>query len=190
MKTSTDILTFWFGSAGPKRWYQKSDVFDAQIRQEFEDTAVDLAGSLSRKSPHTKPPHAWEGDSESALALIIALDQFPRNMYRDTKAAFAWDDLALDVARRMVSANLDLKIDQSRRAFIYMPFMHSENLEDQSRCVALADQRLNSDSTLHHAREHRKLIERFGRFPHRNEILERTSTPAELRFLEHGGYAP
>ena len=90
-------------------------------------------------------------------------------------------DLALDVARRMVGANLDLKIEQSRRAFIYMPFMHSENLADQSRCVALADQRLNSDSTLHHAREHRKLIERFGRFPHRNKILE-TDVNARLNY--------
>ncbi len=190
MKTASDILTFWFDSAGPKRWYQKSDVFDAQIRREFEDTAVDLAGSLARKPSHSKSPHDWEDDNESILALIIALDQFPRNMYRDTKAAFAWDALALGVARRMVGANLDLKIDQSRRAFVYMPFMHSENLDDQDRCVALADQRLNSDSTLHHAREHRKVIERFGRFPHRNKILERTSTQAELRFLEHDGYAP
>lgn len=185
MKTAEDILAFWFGSAGPKKWYQKSDAFDALIRSEFEDTAVELAGELSRRTPHK-----WEATPESALALIITLDQFPRNMYRGTKATFAWDGLALGAAKRLAAKNHDLKIDQGRRAFIYMPYMHSENLSDQDDCIALIDQRLENENTLHHAREHRKVIARFGRFPHRNEFLGRESTNEEAAFLKNGGYAP
>ena len=185
MKTVSDILVFWFEESGPKKWYQKSDEFDAHIRREFEVTAIDLAGSLLRQAPHK-----WESDVNGALALIIALDQFSRNMYRGTKAAFAWDDLALGAAKRLIAKNYDLKIPQTRRAFVYMPYMHSENLADQESCVALIDQRLESKNTLHHAREHRKVIAKFGRFPHRNEILGRTSTPAEARFLGSGGYSP
>ena len=185
MKTAKDILTFWFDRAGPKKWYQKSDSFDALIRTEFEETALQLAGDLSRGAPHD-----WEDDSDSHLALIIALDQFPRNMYRGTQAAFAWDTLALNVAKRLVAKNHDLKISQDKRAFVYMPYMHSENLTDQDDCVALCDQRLDSQSTLHHAQEHRKVITQFGRFPHRNDTLKRVSTKEEMDFLTRGGYAP
>jgi len=117
------------------------------------------------------------------LALIIVLDQFSRNMYRGTKAAFAWDDLALNAAQSMVDKGWDLKIPQDKRAFIYMPFMHAENLAAQNECVRLVDSRLNDASTLHHAKEHRKLIDRFGRFPHRNKMVGRTCTLEEERFL-------
>lgn len=185
MTSADDILTFWFEEAGPSAWYKKSDAFDARIRRKFDDIATDLAGELSRKSPHN-----WEDDPQTALALIIALDQFPRNMYRGTKAAFAWDALALGAAKRLVAKNHDLKIAQNRRAFVYMPYMHSEDLSDQDSCVALIDQRLESENTLHHAREHRKVIAKFGRFPHRNAILGRTPTAAESTFLNSGGYAP
>ena len=185
MSTSDNILQFWFEDAGPKKWYQKSDAFDAEIRARFEDMSMELAAKLSRK-----PPHDWEQSPDSTLALIIALDQFPRNMYRGTKAAFAWDALSLATAKRLVARNHDLKIAQERRAFVYMPYMHSEELADQDSCVALVDQRLDDSNTLHHAREHRKVIDRFGRFPHRNEILGRTSTAQETKFLESGGYAP
>ena len=185
MQTADDILRFWFEEAGSNKWYQKSDAFDAEIRSRFEDISMELAGELSRKSVHK-----WEETSDSSLALIIALDQFPRNMYRGTKASFAWDSLALGAAKRLVSKNHDLKIAQERRAFVYMPYMHSEELIDQDSCVALVDQRLNNSNTLHHAREHRKVIDRFGRFPHRNAILGRASTPQEIKFLKSGGYAP
>ena len=126
----------------------------------------------------------------SSLALIIVLDQFPRNMYRETKAAFAWDKKALAAAQFVVEKRWDLKIPQERRAFIYMPFMHAEDLEMQNECVRLVDSRLNGESTLHHAKEHRKLIERFGRFPHRNKTLGRESTDEEIGFLAKGGYVP
>lgn len=185
MKTPEDILKFWFETSGPSFWYKRSDAFDAQIRREFETTAITLAGELMRKTPHT-----WETRPQTALALIIALDQFSRNMYRGTKAAFAWDAAALGAAKRLTASNHDLNIAQDQRAFIYMPFMHSENLADQNRCVELCDQRLQDASTLHHAKEHRKLIEKFGRFPHRNSILGRHSTKAESQFLSTGGYAP
>jgi uncharacterized protein (DUF924 family) len=185
MQTPDAILDFWFKDAGPTHWFQASDAFDARVRREFEITAVDLAAGFSRGKPHP-----WEDAAESCLALIIALDQFSRNMYRGTRAAFAWDPLALGAAKRMTERNQDLKVNQSRRAFVYMPFMHSETADDQARCVALCDQRLEDASTLHHAKEHQKLITRFGRFPHRNEILGRQSTPQELQFLANKGYSP
>ena len=158
----------------------QSDAFDALVRQNFEDTAVTLAVDGSD----------WEEAPEHHLALIIALDQFPRNMYRGTPAAFAWDAKALASAKRAVGKGWDLKTAQDQRAFIYMPYMHAENLDDQNECVRLVDSRLNDESTLHHAKEHRKLIERFGRFPHRNEFLGRISTEEEIRFLKNGGYNP
>ena len=178
--TPETVLTFWYEEAGPKHWFQQSDAFDAQVRQRFEETTLSLATDAG----------AWTETAERSLALIIALDQFSRNMYRGTKAAFAFDDKALGYAQVMTDKGWDLKIDQSRRAFVYMPFMHAENLAAQNECVRLMDMRLDNENNLHHAKEHRKVIERFGRFPHRNEILGRKSTPEEIAFLKSGGYAP
>ncbi len=179
-----DITAFWFAEAGPKDWFKKSDAFDAMIRQRFEEAAIDIAASVS------KAPHLWEASPDSTLALIIVLDQFPRNMYRDTPAAFGWDAYALGVSERMIEKGWDLKIPQDRRSFAYMPFMHSERLSNQDRCVALMESRLDNETNVKHAVSHRNLIERFGRFPHRNAILGRASTPEEIEFLENGGYAP
>ena len=178
--TSNDILTFWFDEAGPKKWFQRSDAFDAEIRRRFEETSL----SLSTDS------QGWQSSPESSLALIIALDQFPRNMYRGTTASFAFDAKALSYAQAMTDKGWDLKIDQSRRAFAYMPFMHAEDISFQNECVRLMDMRLDNENNLHHAKEHRKVIKRFGRFPHRNAILGRESTPEEITFLKNGGYAP
>jgi len=185
LSLSEDILTFWFKQAGPKTWFSKSDAFDSLVRTTFETQAVELAANLSGRKPR-----ALEETPDGSLALIIALDQFPRNMYRDTKAMFAWDDLALTAAKRAVEKGFDFKISQDRRAFIYMPYMHSENLSDQDLCVTLCDGRLTDENTLRHAKAHRTVIERFGRFPHRNKILGRDSTAAEIEFLKSGGYAP
>lgn len=185
MKNAQDILTFWFNETPKKNWFQATAAFDSEIRQRFENTATNLAAELSKKKPH-----AWEAQVESSLALILALDQFPRNMYRETPGAFAWDGLALGVASRMVEKGWDLKTDQSQRAFIYMPFMHSEEMTAQNKCVDLCDSRLEDDNTLHHAKEHRKVIKQFGRFPHRNAILKRESTAEEKQFLAKGGYSP
>ena len=111
-------------------------------------------------------------------------------MYRNTPAAFAWDKLALGVSTRMSDKGWDVKIDQSRRAFIYMPFMHAEDMAAQDACVRLMDARVDDPNSLHHAKEHRKVIARFGRFPHRNDILRRETKSEEAKFLKSGGYAP
>lgn len=111
-------------------------------------------------------------------------------MYRGTKAAFAFDNRALEQAKAMTDKGWDLKIDQSRRSFVYMPFMHAEDMAAQNECVRLMDMRLDNANNLHHAKEHRKVIERFGRFPHRNAILGRENTAEETAFLKGGGYAP
>lgn len=185
MTKADDILKFWFETAGPKRWFSKSDAFDSDVRGRFETVSIDLAAYLTRHKTHP-----WEADAPGALALIVALDQFPRNMYRGTKAMFAWDGLSLSAAKRAVDTGHDYKTDQSRRAFIYMPYMHSEHAEDQQRCVDLCDARLTDESTLRHAKAHYTVIERFGRFPHRNPVLGRESTAEETQFLESGGYAP
>lgn len=180
-----DILQFWFTQAGAQKWYNGGADFDASIRELFEDFSVQTAAHV--KKYHS---HEWEQQPESLLALIIMLDQFPRNMYRGTKGAFAFDTSALMLARRAVDARLDLKLPQERRAFVYMPYMHSEDLAMQDECVRLMEARLQSESSVFHAKEHRKLIVKFGRFPHRNAILGRQSTPDEINFLAAGGYAP
>jgi len=180
-----DILQFWFDEAGPKKWYNGGDGFDADIRQRFEEFAIGAAAQLKQDGAHD-----WELEPEATLALIIALDQFSRNMYRGTAGAFAWDALALDLACRAVEKGFDLKIPQDRRAFIYMPHMHAEDVDMQDECVRLIDMRLDNESNLFHAKEHCKLIKRFGRFPHRNAILGRENTPEEKRFLDAGGYSP
>ncbi len=181
----TDILEFWFTHAGSAKWYAKSDAFDAEIRTRFEAFAVDAAAQVKRDGTHE-----WQVEPDTALALIIALDQFPRNMYRDNKGAFAWDKYALACAQNAIAQGHDLKIGQDRRAFFYMPFMHAEDLAMQDECVRLMDMRIDSESSLFHAKAHRKLIADFGRFPHRNKILGRDSTNAERAFLAQGGYAP
>jgi uncharacterized protein (DUF924 family) len=184
MKTPADILDFWFSDRAKKRWFGSTPDFDAEVLQHFEDTAETLA-----KGPFPYP--GWEDTADGALALIIALDQFPRNMFRDTRRAFAWDAKALAAAERMVDASHDMDVPVDRRAFVYMPFMHAEDLAAQNRCVELAGSRLDDGgSTLKHAKSHRDVIERFGRFPHRNEVLGRESTAEERAFLEGGGYDP
>lgn len=185
MVGSQDILDFWFEQSGPKKWYAKSDAFDAEIRAKFEEFSISAAAQIKRRGKHE-----WQDDTESSLALIIALDQFPRNMYRDNKGAFAWDALALSCSKLAVDHGHDLKTVQNLRQFFYLPYMHSEDLAVQDECVRLIDTRLDSSSSLFHAKAHRKLIADFGRFPHRNKILGRVNTNAEQRFLADGGYTP
>lgn len=183
--TPEDILHFWFAESGAKKWHNGGDAFDADIRARFEMFASEAAAALKQEGQHP-----WEATSDGTLALILTLDQFSRNMYRDTKGAFAYDALALALAQRAIDKGHDLKTSQTRRAFFYMPFMHAENMEAQDECVRLSDMRLDSDSTVFHAKEHRKLIARFGRFPYRNKTLGRVSTPEEIIYLEGKGYRP
>jgi uncharacterized protein (DUF924 family) len=186
MTEPDNILRFWFSDRASKYWFKSSDAFDAEIRREFENTAISLAATQAEN----KAPHKWEKHSpEAHLALIIALDQFPRNMYRDTPAAFAWDRYALAAAKRMITRKTDIYLPQKQRPFAYMPFMHSETLADQDECIRLSDARLDDEGTLKFAKIHRDIISSFGRFPHRNQILGRESSPEELTFLNEGGFS-
>ncbi len=185
MITFDEILNYWFELSGPSKWYAKSDAFDADIRTKFEEFSIGAAAFLK-----VEGKHPWLEKPDSALALIICLDQFPRNMYRDNMGAFAWDELALTCAKNSIALGHDLKTLQNRRQFFYLPYMHAEDLATQDECVRLIDGRLDSSSNLFHAKAHRKLISDFGRFPHRNEILGRENTKAERQFLADGGYSP
>ena len=176
--TPSGILAFW-REAGRERWYKRSDAFDAEVGRRFlplwkRATAGELA--------------SWEESDEGALALVIALDQFPRNMFRGTPEAFASDALARDVARRAIDRGVDGRIDPILLEFLYLPFMHSEHLPDQLHCVALFQNTDNAEN-LKYAREHADIIQRFGRFPHRNRLLDRATTEEEQAFLDGGGFA-
>jgi len=182
--TPAEVLDFWFSGTAKAHWFNSTSVFDAEVRARFGQGAETLA-----KGPFPHP--TWENDAQSALGLIITLDQFPRNMFRGSPRAFAWDGRAGAIAARMVDRRWDMEIPEDRRPFVYMPFMHAEDLMAQNRCVELSGSRLNDDgSTLRHAEAHRDVIERFGRFPHRNDALGRESTSEERKFLEAGGYNP
>lgn len=185
MKTAADILNFWFSDRVKARWFNSTAGFDAEIINQFGDTADMLA-----KGPF--PHSTWETEPDSALALIIALDQFPRNMFRGAAEAFQWDALSLGVAERMIDQAWDMEIPTARRSFVYMPFMHAEDLTAQNRCVELTGFRLEDGGggTLHAAISHRDVIEQFGRFPHRNATLGREITLEERQFLKSGGYDP
>lgn len=187
------ILDFWFGKPGDvkwgqyhKAWFIKDAHFDAQIRQQFlADTEKAAAGEYAR----------WLATPESAVALLLLLDQFPRNLYRGSALSFATDDQALKVAQQLVDEGADKSLPPFYRFFIYVPFEHSEVMAHQNRCVKLmralveAEPELSEDlkGGLDYAIRHREVIERFGRFPHRNKILGRQSTPAEKAFLEQPG---
>lgn len=179
------ILGFWFNQAGPRRWYAVDPKFDGLVRRRFAPWLHQFRGVASVDGD------GWLAAPQSGLALVIALDQFPRNIWRGSNAAFDLDLLALEAARILVARGFDLALTDQQRPFIYMPFMHSEVLADQDRCVELAAERLpKSDSTLRHAELHRDVIRRFGRFPYRNAALGRETTVEEQRYLDEGGYAP
>jgi len=171
-----DILAFW-RQVGPERWYERDDALDADVRSRFlELWRKAAAGELS----------SWEATDDGALALAIVLDQFPRNMFRDDIKAYSSDALAREVAGRAIARGADMRVDPALLEFLYMPLMHSEQLTDQQRCVELF--RGNADK-LTYAERHADIIRRFGRFPHRNRILGRTTTPEEQAFLDGGGFA-
>jgi uncharacterized protein (DUF924 family) len=177
--TSADILTFW-RDAGPDRWYTPDGAFDAEVRRRIlELWKKAAAGELS----------AWETSDDGALALVIVLDQFPRNMFRGDAMTYASDALARDVARRAIESGVDARIDPPLRQFLHLPFMHSEHLADQLRCIDLSRKAGDTES-LKWAEHHADIIRRFGRFPHRNRILGRATTPEEQAFLDEGGFSP
>lgn len=182
--TIDEILDFWFETAGPARWYAASPAFDARVRRLFARPIEDHARLWWESE------HPWEDSAFGSFALILMFDQFTRNAWRGSGHAFAHDELARNIAWNMIERGFDWAIPDNRRAFVYMPFMHSEEIEDQDLCVALAGERLSGSGTLDHAKKHREVIRQFGRFPYRNEALQRTSTAAETAYLQGGGYAP
>jgi uncharacterized protein (DUF924 family) len=172
------VLAFW-RAAGPDKWFKKDAGFDDEIRRRFLETHEAAAASQLAD---------WEKMPEGALALVIVLDQFPRNMFRGSARAFAADPLALAVAERALARGFDQTVDVAERTFFYLPFEHSEAIIDQERCVALF--RTTGDAeALKWAELHADIIRRFGRFPHRNAVLGRATTPAEQAFLDGGGFA-
>lgn len=175
--TAAAIVLFW-REAGRERWFRKDNNFDRALTARFHSAHIQAA---ERQFDH------WNVQAEGALALQILLDQLPRNVYRGNAHAYATDSLALSYALSAINAGLDQQIDPSLRMFCYMSLMHSENLAMQQRCVDLF-KALGGDA-LEHAVEHRDIIERFGRFPHRNRVLGRITTPDEQQFLDAGGFA-
>ena len=188
MSRVDEILDFWFGQSdqpehGKQRgfWFNKKPEFDQELRLRFlTDYQQAVAGQLDH----------WQESPKSCLALILLLDQFPRNMFRGSAQAFATDPQALEVAQHAVANGFDQELLTVQRWFVYLPFEHSENLDDQRKCVELfatLSDDPDSTSTLNYAVRHREIIERFGRFPHRNEILGRANTPEEAEFLKQPG---
>lgn len=176
MDTPQDVLDFW-RAAGPQSWFRKDAEFDRAFRERFLATHEEAAaGRLAD----------WGASADGALALALLLDQFPRNAFRDTPRMYATDPQAREVARAAVAAGFDREVDPLLRPFFYLPFMHSENLADLQRCVELT-QPLGGE-TARYAEHHRGIVQRFGRFPHRNTLLGRQSTPDEERFLAEGGF--
>ena len=173
----SDIITFWFEEIAPRQWFVKDSDFDEQIRQRFSD--VHQAATQCELSP-------WRETPEGRLAEVIILDQFSRNLYRDTAQAFASDSLALALAQEAVSNGHDKALTPHQKAFLYMPWMHSESAVIHHEAVALFSQPGLEDNYQFELR-HKAIIDRFGRYPHRNALLGRQSTPEELEFLQQPG---
>ena len=176
---ATDVLRFWFEETAPDKWFKKDDAFDQSVRAHFRQTHEHVA-SLSREDCSTDP--------DTALAAIIVLDQFSRNMFRGTTRAFASDPQALRIAETAIANGFDRQVSAGVRLFFYLPFEHAEDGEAQARSVALITA-LADPELVKWAEAHKAVIDRFGRFPHRNAILGRTSTLQELEFLQLPGSA-
>ena len=168
-----DVLAFWFETIEPADWYRRSDALDARIAGRFEATYRRAAACELED---------WRETPDGRLAEIIALDQFSRNMFRGSGESYAADPLALALSQEAVRAGADRALVDERRAFLYMPHMHSESAAVHERAMALF---ADLPENLEFEKKHKAIIDRFGRYPHRNEVLGRESTPAELEWLEH-----
>mgnify|MGYP001995921615 FL=1 len=168
------VLGFWFKELEPPQWFEKDLEMDAQITERFGALHVRaVEGALA----------SWRATAEGRLAEVIVLDQLSRNIFRGTPGAFAADALALERSREAIAVGADMELDPQRRMFLYMPFMHSESREVHEEAVALFEA-LGMTRTLEFEHLHKVIIDRFGRYPHRNEILGRVSTPEEIEFLK------
>jgi uncharacterized protein (DUF924 family) len=182
------VLAFWFGTpqdpwfGKPRReWFRKDAAFDDEIRRRFGALHGAVAGGSHEP---------WLLAARSALGYVIVLDQFSRNLFRDDPRAFAQDERARRGAGLAIERGLDREVGRLERSFFYLPFMHSENLDDQDRAIGLYEDLAEGDeqsANLDYARKHRAIIARFGRFPHRNLVMGRASTPEEIEFLAQPG---
>ncbi len=184
MSEPREVLDFWFGREGEEgygeyrqAWFTKDAEFDREVRDRFESVHEEAAAGRLE---------GWKDEAQSCLALIITLDQFPRNMFRGDPKTHATDADAVAVAQHAVEHAYDRELPSFQRLFVYMPFMHSEGLEDQRFSVELfqgLSAETGSEDLLRYATRHMEIVERFGRFPHRNQVLERETTPEEAEFL-------
>ncbi len=172
-----EIVFYWFETLKPEAWYRRDPAIDAEVETRFSKTYEALKNNV---------PPAWLAEPKGILAAILVLDQYPRNMFRGDARAFATDKAALELAKRAIGEGMDLRLPPEQRAFIYMPFQHSEAPGDQSRSIELFTA-LGNPLNLDFAHRHQAIIERFGRFPHRNAALGRASTEAEDIFLKEPG---
>ncbi|MBL7004410.1 MAG: DUF924 domain-containing protein [Gammaproteobacteria bacterium] len=168
------ILSFWFSDATEPLWFNSTPEFDSQLQQQYEQVWEQAAsGDLDD----------WKNSADGALALVIILDQFPLNMFRNQAKGYSTEAKAREIAQYAIKNNLTENMSKSQKAFLYLPFMHSEDINDQQRAIDLYDQ-AGLEGNARYARHHYGVIERFGRFPHRNEALGRVSTQEELDYLK------
>ena len=177
--TADGILHFWFTESTPQQWFAKDDAFDATIRTRF--LATHAAAALGEC-------WSWRSSAQGRLAELIVLDQFSRNLYRGDPRAFAQDAMALALAQELVQQGLDQQLTPAQRGFAYLPYMHSESRAVQQQSLALYTA-LGQENSLRFAHAHQVIVERFGRYPHRNAALGRQSTPEEVAFLQEPGSA-
>lgn len=180
-ETKNDVLDFWFEELAPQQWFQQNDEIDATIKERFSGIH-----EMAKEGACDE----WAVDVDGALALIIVLDQFPRHMFRGSPDSFATDKKALLVAKEAISKGFDQILNPTKRGFMYLPFQHSEVLTDQRRSVELYEAMKDVNPTGHmYAVRHFEPIDKFGRFPHRNDVIGRESTPEEVEFLKtHKGF--
>lgn len=175
--THSEVLTFWFEQCEPKDWWQKNHDFDVMIQQRF---------GLLQQAASQGELFQWRECAEGRLAEVIVLDQFSRNIFRDQPAAFACDSMALALSQEAIRQGADCDLTEQQRLFLYMPFMHSESKVIHEQAMHLFEQ-LGLESNLEFERKHKAIIDRFGRYPHRNDILGRRSSAEELAFLKQPG---
>jgi len=176
-ETPDTVLDFWFGELTPKDWFVKNEDIDRSITERFAGVHLELSRQV---------PAEWRATAEARLALVIVFDQFPRNIYRGSPLAFATDSLALKEAKAAHAVGADMAVNEERRTFFYMPFEHAEDPAEQARSVSLFEA-LGNANYLDYAYQHQDIIKRYGRFPHRNPILGRVSTPEEKAYLAEPG---
>jgi len=175
----SDVLSFWFEELTPNQWFEKDEALDARMRESF--------GALVEKVARDETA-SWRDTPEGRLAEVIVLDQLTRNIFRDDPRAFKYDDVALQRAQEAIEVGDDTQLEPIKRRFLYMPFMHSESKEVHEQAVQLFEA-LGDEETLKYEHKHKDIIDQFGRYPHRNAVLGRDSTPEEVEFLQtHDGF--